>query len=131
MISLQNLANQKFSTSASSSNNGKWQSQTKLQEHATATTTVDTQNRCTTSALTVAEHQRTRTKAIENPRTTQTLKLLTKDLPKATSEVELQTEVVGEVEADIHQYACTACTMATKSTISPKATLSTSTPSTR
>jgi hypothetical protein len=71
----------------------------KLQEHATAIATVTTQNRCTTSALTAAEHQRTRTKAIENPRSRQTLELSMKDLPKATSEVELRTEVMGEAEA--------------------------------
>jgi hypothetical protein len=96
MTSLQNLANQKFNTFASSSNNKRWQSRTKLQDHATVTTTVATQSWYTTSALTGTKHQRTGIKATENPRTTQTLELSTKDLPKATDEVELRTEVVGE-----------------------------------
>jgi hypothetical protein len=45
------------------------------------------------------EHQRTGTKAIENSQTTQTPEPSTNDLPKATSEVELRTEVVDEAEA--------------------------------
>jgi hypothetical protein len=82
-------------------------------------------------ALAAAEHQRTGTKATENPRTTQTLELSTKDLPKATSEVELRTEVVGEAEAHTHRDPCTACTVVIKLTIIPKTALSTSTPSER
>jgi hypothetical protein len=89
MISSQNLANQKFNTSASSSNSGKWQSQMKLQDHTMATATITTQSWYTTLALIVMEHQSTGTKATENPRTTQTPELSTKGLPKATSEVEL------------------------------------------
>jgi hypothetical protein len=61
MISLQNSTNQKFSTSISSSNSRKWQSQTKLQGHATVTATVATQSLYITSALIVMEHQRTLT----------------------------------------------------------------------
>jgi hypothetical protein len=52
------------------------------------TTTSTTQSWCTTSALTEMEHQKTRTKATEYSRTTQTLELSTKDPSKATSEVE-------------------------------------------
>jgi hypothetical protein len=85
MISLQNSTNQKFSTSISSSNSRKWQSQTKLQGHATVTATVATQSLYITSALIVMEHQRTGTKATENPHTTQTPELSTKGLSRATS----------------------------------------------
>jgi hypothetical protein len=77
----------------------------------------------------VMEHQRTGTKVTEHLRCRQTLELLTKDLPKAFSEVELQTEVAGEAEAHTHQDPYTACTMAIKPTIVPKIALSTSTPS--
>jgi hypothetical protein len=48
------------------------------------------------------EHQRTRTKATEHPRTTETLELSIKDLPKASSEVELRTEIVGKAKAHTH-----------------------------
>jgi hypothetical protein len=104
---------------------------TKLQDHATATTTVATQSQYTTSALTATEHQRTGTNAIGNPRTTQTPELSTKDLPKGTSEVELRTEVMAEAEAHTRRDPCTTCTMAMKSTIAPKTALSTSTHSGR
>jgi hypothetical protein len=66
------------------------------------TTTATTQSRCTTSALTAVGHQRIGTKATENPHTTQTLELSTKDLLKPTSEVDLRTKVVGEAEAHTH-----------------------------
>jgi hypothetical protein len=77
------------------------------------------------------EHQRTGTKAIENSQTTQTLEPSTNDLPKATSEVELRTEVVDEAEAHTRWDRCIAYTMAMKPTIAPKTALSTSTPSRR
>jgi hypothetical protein len=136
MISLQNSTNQKFSTSISSSNSRKWQSQTKLQGHATVTATVATQSLYITSALIVMEHQRTGTKATENPHTTQTPELSTKGLSRATSGGggqgggrQPRIEVLGKAEDDTHQDLCTTCTMIMKPTIAPKTALSTSTPS--
>jgi hypothetical protein len=82
--------------------------------------------------LTVMEHQRTGTKATENPHTTQTLELSMKGVPRATSEGHPQTEVAGEAEDHTHQDLCTACTTTMKPTIAPKTALSTtSTPSTK
>jgi hypothetical protein len=79
MISLQNSANQKFNTFASSRNSGKWQSQMKLQDHATIHNIGPDSN---------GELENWK-KATENPCMTQTLELSTKYLPKATSKVEL------------------------------------------
>jgi hypothetical protein len=58
-------------------------------------------------------------------------KTLDKRPPKETSMVELRTEVVDEAKAHTHRDPCTACTMATKPTITPKTALYTSTPSGR
>jgi hypothetical protein len=65
----------------------------------------------------------------DHPRTTQTLEFPIKDLPKAKSEVELRTEVMGKAEAHTHRGPCSACTMAMKMTTVPKTALSTTTPS--
>jgi hypothetical protein len=129
MINLQNSANQKFKTFASSSNRGKWQSQTKLQGHVIATATAATQIRYITSALIVTEHQRTGTKATENPHTTHTLELSTKGLPRATIGGQPRTEAAGETEDHTCQDLYTACTTAIKPIIASKSVLSTSTPS--
>jgi hypothetical protein len=129
MISLQNLANSRFSTFASFNNSGKWLSQTKPQDCAMETTTATTQSWCTTLALMATVYQRTETKVIEHLHTRMTLGLLTKDLPKTTSEAELRIEVAGEAKAHTHQDPYTACIMAMKSTIVPKTAPSTSTSS--
>jgi hypothetical protein len=76
----------------------------------------------------VMGHQRAGTKIIVDLHSRQTLELSTKDLPKASSKAELQTEVVGQDEVHTHQDPYTTCTMATKPIIVPKIALSTSTP---
>jgi hypothetical protein len=47
-------------------------------------------------------HQRARTRITEDLYNRQTLELLTKDLPKTTSEEEPRTEAAGEDEAHTH-----------------------------
>jgi hypothetical protein len=89
MTSLQNLANLRFSTSASSSSSEKWQNQMKPQEFATVTTNAITQSQCIALVLRVMDHQRAGTKISEDLRSGQIPELSTKDFPKATNEVEL------------------------------------------
>jgi hypothetical protein len=76
----------------------------------------------------VTDHQRARTKVIEDLHNKQTPELSTKDLPKAISEADLRAKAVGEAEAHTHQDPYTACIMATKPIIAPKTAPSTSTP---
>jgi hypothetical protein len=65
---------------------------------------------------------------LEDHHSKQTPKLLIKDPLKTTSKVELRTMAEMEADAHTHQDLYTACTMATKPTISPKIASFTLTP---
>jgi hypothetical protein len=91
---LQNSTNLRFSIFVSSSSSGKYPSQTKPQELVMVTIIAITRSWCTTSILTMTDHQKARTKITEDLHSKQTPGLPTTGLTKQIREAELPTEVV-------------------------------------
>jgi hypothetical protein len=68
-----------------------------------ATTIAITRGWYTTSVLMATGHQRAGTRITEDLRNRVTQEILTKDLPKTSSEAKLRTEDASEADADTHQ----------------------------
>jgi hypothetical protein len=99
MNNSQNLVSWMSSISTNSSNGGKLQNHTKLQDPIIEITSTTIQSMYTTSTLMVAGHQRTGIKTLKGLRRKEIQGLSIKDPPNITREVELRTVAGGVAKA--------------------------------
>jgi hypothetical protein len=123
MSSLQNLASQRFNTSASLSSKGKPQSKTKLQGLATMIINAITPSRCTTLISIVAGHQRTAKRILDHLCKKGTMQLSVRGPLITVIEMATRAEATVTGEDRTHSSLCIACFMVAKPTTAQKVAL--------